>query len=215
MGGSALFTLTRPVTTYKVRGMVLKRRSPKTIRHHVHDFLWPRMGWIRTIKYYWKRIIRLRDDPSKISRGIAVGVGVCFIPLPGTHFIQAAVGGYLLRGNILAALIATWAGNPWTFPFMWWAAYAVGTYMFGVLGLPILEMPVDYSWHDLWVAARAHPFELVLPWVMGGYMLMLVTGLMVFYGVRPIVAAAQHRRIEAKVKRRHARHGHGHPGHGR
>jgi hypothetical protein len=173
------------------------------------------MGWRRTIKYYYKRIIRLRDDPSRITRGICVGACICFTPLPGTHFLQAVLWASIFRGNILAALVATWVGNPWTFPFMWWASYLLGSFVFNLLGVPTLELPDQFTWSDLWVAIKAHPWELVFPWVMGGYALMFLTWPFVYYTVRPLIVAAQSRRVEAKAKRRHARHGHGHPGHGR
>lgn len=177
----------------------------------MHNLVWPRMGWRRTIRYFKYRLIRLQDSPSKISRGICAGACVSFTPLPGTHFIQAAILAYLMRGNILAALIATWVGNPWTFPGMWYASYVVGMGLFHLLGLETAHLPDHFTLNDLWREIITHPGALVLPWVIGGYLLMAATWPAVYYTVRPLIRAAQHARAERRRKRHgHYKHGH-HP----
>ena len=45
------------------------------------------------------------------------------------HFILALIFAYLIRGNLIAALIGTVVGNPLTFPFIWGLIYQVGTYV--------------------------------------------------------------------------------------
>ncbi len=62
-----------------------------------------------------------------ISSGFACGSMVSFTPLLGLHFILAVIFAYLIRGNIIAALIGTVVGNPITFPFIWGMIYKIGT----------------------------------------------------------------------------------------
>jgi uncharacterized protein (DUF2062 family) len=49
---------------------------------------------------------RLPDSPERIARGVWAGVFVTFTPLFGMHFIVAALLAKLMKGNILAALMA-------------------------------------------------------------------------------------------------------------
>jgi len=64
-----------------------------------------------------------------ISSGFACGSMVSFTPLLGLHFILALIFAYLIRGNLIAALIGTVVGNPLTFPFIWGLIYKVGTFV--------------------------------------------------------------------------------------
>ncbi|WP_331274412.1 DUF2062 domain-containing protein [Pseudooceanicola algae] len=81
----------------------------------ISDFVWPRGGWARAFHYTKHRLRRLPDSPEKISRGIAVGIFTVFTPLFGLHFPFAAALALLVRGNVLAALLATFISNPLTF----------------------------------------------------------------------------------------------------
>ena len=73
----------------------------------------------RIISYYKLRLARLPDSNYAISSGFACGGMVSFTPLLGFHFVLAVIFAYLIRGNIIAALIGTVVGNPITFPFIW------------------------------------------------------------------------------------------------
>ena len=55
---------------------------------------------------------------------------VSFSPFIGFHFLLAILFAYLLRGNLIAALIGTFVGNPFTFPFIWIFIYKVGNIFF-------------------------------------------------------------------------------------
>ena len=81
----------------------------------IADFLYPRGGWTRAFHYVKHRVRRLPDTPERIARGIWAGVFTTFSPLYGLHFFIAAFIAWLLRGNIFAALLATFFGNPLTY----------------------------------------------------------------------------------------------------
>lgn len=95
--------------------MVFKRRVRRSFRDVFVQFFWPRGGWRRAFEYVKHRVRRLPDTPEKIARGVWAGVFVSFTPLFGLHFLTAALIAKLMRGNILAALLATFFGNPLTF----------------------------------------------------------------------------------------------------
>lgn len=155
---------------------MFKRRDPRSILQNIRELFWPSMGWTRAAAYTKHRIIRLSDTPQNIALGLAIGVAISFTPILGTHFIQAGLIAYLLRANFLAALIGTFAGNPWTFPFMWWAAMSFGSMLFGLFGLPAsVALPEHASLSVIWDLIQNDPLRIFFPWLLGGYLLGLLT----------------------------------------
>ena len=71
------------------------------------------------------------DQPHRIARGLAAGVFLSFTPLHGFHFIVAALVSLAIRGNVLAAFVGTFAGNPLTTPFIALAAVGLGRRLLG------------------------------------------------------------------------------------
>ena len=61
---------------------------------------------------------------------MAWGVAVSFTPLLGFHLIICYLGTWLMKGNLIAATVGTIIGNPWTFPFIFYLDYKVGTTIF-------------------------------------------------------------------------------------
>ena len=97
---------------------MFKRRETRSWLRAIAEFFYPRGGWRRAASYVGHRLRRLPDPPHRIARGIAAGVFVCFTPFFGLHFFMAAILAFLMQGNIVAALLATFFGNPLTFPFI-------------------------------------------------------------------------------------------------
>jgi hypothetical protein len=154
------------------------------------------MGWKRTLRYAQLRLIRIKDTTRAIATGLAFGAGISFVPLPGTHIITAIILTMLVRGNKLAALAGTLVGNPWTFPFMWWAAYKIGDKVFQMFGVPVLQMPAHFSWDDFVYEITAHPAELMLPWASGGIILMAFSW--------PVFYILSYRMVQ-NIRRKHRR----------
>lgn len=147
------------------------RRTKLHPLKRIREFLWPSMGWSRMLRYYECRLLRLKDSNASIARGLSFGAAISFTPLPGTHIIGAASLSWLTRSNVVASVLGTLVGNPWTFPLMWWGAYKVGNKLFSALGLPMRDMPDVFTWNHLVGEITAHPLELVIPWVTGGFIL--------------------------------------------
>ncbi len=98
--------------------MVFRRRTPPNLARRLQNLVLPPGGWLRAFSYLRHRLTRIPDAPHRIARGIACGVFASFTPLFGLHFFLAAGLALLIRGNVIAALIGTAAGNPLTFPFI-------------------------------------------------------------------------------------------------
>lgn len=146
------------------------------------------------MRYLLLRLLRIQDTTHKIALGLSMGVAISFIPVPGTHIVQAALFTWLLRGNVVASFIGTLAGNPLTLPLMWLAAYKVGAWFYAVIGLPIDQMPDHFTTAHLLEEVKS-PWGLLLPWVAGGYILMLASLIAGYAGFYWIVAKARHQRV--------------------
>ena len=84
----------------------------------------------RASLFYFLKLIRVKDSQDKLAIGFACGSMVSFSPFIGFHFLLAIIFAYILRGNIVASLIGTFIGNPFTFPFIWIFIYKVGNIFF-------------------------------------------------------------------------------------
>ncbi|MEM7569590.1 MAG: DUF2062 domain-containing protein [Pseudomonadota bacterium] len=112
--------------------MLFKRKKPLTLLMRIGAFLWPRAGIGRSIEYARHRLGRLPDTPHRLAAGFASGVACSFTPLIGFHFVLSALLSLVVRGNLVASAFGTFAGNPWTFPFIWWITYLVGSAISGI-----------------------------------------------------------------------------------
>jgi uncharacterized protein (DUF2062 family) len=108
---------------------MFKRRSNQPVHHRVGNLIWPQIGFRRSMTYVWHRVGRLHGTPHSIAGGFAAGAAVSFTPFVGGHFVLASLLAWLTRGNIVAGLLGTAVGNPWTFPFIWIWTYELGRRM--------------------------------------------------------------------------------------
>lgn len=198
--------------------MVFKRRDRRPILIVLREFLWPRGGWARAFEYVKHRLRRLPDTPQRISRGVWAGVFTAFTPFYGLHFFIAALLALLMRGNILAALISTFFGNPLTY-------IPIGVASLGT-GYALLDMPIDRSlfggrgsdcsigcrfsnaFSDLWYNFQAiftereanwrglSEFfdEIFWPYLIGGIIPGVIAATICYYLCLPIIGAYQKRR---------------------
>jgi uncharacterized protein len=114
---------------------VFRRRQPLTFFRSLRGFVWPRTGWRRAFVYYLKRLARLSGTPHAIAAGFACGLAISFTPLVGFHLLLGGLLALIVRGNLLAMVVGTLVGNPWTLPFMWLGGYEVGKLLLGAESL--------------------------------------------------------------------------------
>jgi len=199
--------------------VVFKRRRKRSYSQIVAEGIYPRGGWKRAAYYVLYRLRRLPDPPHKIARGVAAGVFVCFTPLFGLHFLLAALLTRLMRGNILASILATFFGNPLTFPFIAAISVDLGSWILGqeqAFHLSSLAAAFTDAFRELWFnlaalfsedAARwgnlRHFFHRVfLPYLIGGIGPGLLTAALAYMITRPVIAAYQRNRIR-RLKNRY------------
>ncbi len=201
--------------------MVFKRRDPKSWPRAVLDALWPRGGWSRAFQYVKHRMRRLPDSPERIARGVFAGVFASFTPFYGFHFFIAAGLATVMRGNVIASLMATFFGNPLTYVPIGVAALQTGHWLLGDRALA----PVDRSFGGKFVDAGADLKanflaiftdatadwshlsvfyeEIFFPYMVGGILPGIFFATLCYYLTVPLVRVYQARRkgmIKAKLE---------------
>jgi len=187
---------------------VFKRRTKRSWLTLIAHTFYPRGGWSRAFSYIGHRLRRLPDTPKKIARGIAAGVFVSFSPFFGFHFILAAIAAVFLRGNVLAAVLSTFFGNPLTFPLIATFNLELGHKILGRSAVYPLHGTVnafaDASvelWSNVaalftadvthWSSLEGFFNGVFLPYLVGGIGPGLVAGVVVYFLSYPVISAYQ------------------------
>ena len=195
---------------------MFKRRTKRSVAENVAEFIYPRSGWRRAGEYIAHRISRLSDTPHRIALGLACGVFVCFSPLFGLHFLYAALLALVVRGNVLAAIIGTFAGNPVTFPAIAAVCYRTGFWILGMGGAEtamdtfrdafrdayttgwsnVLAVfgPEPAAWGGVWNLGQS----IMLPYFVGGLVWGTVAAVAFYFVTRPLIQAYQKRRMKRR-----------------
>ena len=128
--------------------------------------------FLRFIKLQKYKITKIKDFPESVAIGIAWGVAVSFTPLLGFHLIICYLGTWLMKGNLIAATVGTIIGNPWTFPFIFYLDYKVGTTIF-------LER-IDF--YEFKISFFVEHFEdLFYPTLLGSFPIAVIMWFVTFY----------------------------------
>lgn len=198
---------------------MFKRRNKLTWLQSALHYMWPRGGWGRALSYMNHRIRRLPDTPEKIARGIFAGVLTAFTPFFGMHFIIAALLAKLMRGNIWAAIAATFVGNPLTYVPIAMISLKTGHFLLGTRFDPTAERTLTGKFvaaaDDFWLNFRAlftdtdanwnalaqFWHEVYYPYVVGSLIPGVLAGWLAYYLSVPVLRAYQKRR-RAKLRAR-------------
>ena len=180
------------------------------------EFVYPQGGFRRATRYVFHRMQRLPDQPHRIARGIFAGTFVNFPPLFGIQMLSAAGLAWVLRGNILAALLATFLSNPLTTPFIAMGSLKLGHWMLGI-DTPLSAEAIGDAfgragadlWHNLaalfgpgkmhWSGLSQFWSDVYVPYFIGALGPGIALSLLFYYVTIPLVAAYQNARA-AKFK---------------
>ncbi len=185
------------------------------------DFVYPRGGWTRAFHYVKHRVRRLPDSPERIARGIWAGVFAAFTPFYGMHFVVAALLSRVMNGNLLAALMGTFFGNPLTYVPIGVVSLQTGHWMLGSdagegvhrsfggkfvdagddlwQNFRAIFTPETADWHGL----RVFYDEVFFPYLVGGILPGIVCATACYILTVPVIRAYQKRRrglIKAKFQ---------------
>lgn len=205
--------------------MVFKRRNPRSYLEITRDFLYPKGGIRRAIRYVLHRMRRLPDKPHRIARGVFAGTFVNFPPVYGVQMLSAALLAYVLRGNIVAALLATFLSNPITTPFIAMGCLKLGHWMLGIeVPLDFLSVYAAFSqagvqlWHNFaaiftddiaqWDKLLGFFHYIFWPYVVGSILPGIVVSLIAYYISLPLIHAYQKlrsHRLRVAFEKRHAK----------
>lgn len=191
--------------------MVFKRRNPRPWHVALSETVYPRGGWWRAVMYVVHRLRRLPDPPHRIGRGVAAGVFISFTPLFGFHLIGATLIAWAIRGNIVAAILATFVGNPVTYPVFAYASVLLGHWLMGThTGLGMAEIVDTFKlasiefWdnikaiftpaHTRWGGMKSFFDALFLPDLIGSIPLGIIAAVGSHYLTLPLVDAYKKRR---------------------
>ncbi|AJE45318.1 DUF2062 domain-containing protein [Celeribacter indicus] len=201
--------------------MVFKRRDKLTPLKWVARSIWPKGGWSRSARYLQHRLHRLPDTPHKIARGVFAGIFAVFTPFYGLHFVIAYLLAKLARGNVIAALLATFVGNPLTYVPIGIVSLKMGHFILGTSFTEAHERSfagkfydaADDLWSNLvafftnqdmnWDALSRFVHEVFWPYLVGGILPGIAAGLAGYFVILPMIAAYQHRRrgrLKAKLE---------------
>lgn len=199
---------------------MFKRREQRSMSEVVSGWFYPPGGWRRAARYVAYRLRRLPDPAHKIARGIGCGVFVCFTPFYGLHFLMSAGLAWLIGGNVLAALLATFFGNPITFPIIATLAVEFGAWLLGRDAIPVHEIVSAFSFAsvEIWSNAAAiftadtmrweqlprFMTAVFWPYLVGGLAPGAVAGIAAYYVSNPLIRAYQRARV-ARLQRKVAK----------
>jgi len=200
--------------------VVFKRRDRRPIWKILADGLWPKGGWLRAAQYVRHRMHRLPGSPEMIARGIFAGVFTAFTPFYGLHFLFAGLLAWIMRGNIVAALLATFFGNPLTYVPIGFISLKTGYLLLGLehqddeVKRGLMGKFVDAG-SDLkdniwaWLTGAPHDWsrlvtfydEVFFPYMVGGLIPGIVAGTIAYYLSVPVIRVYKRRRADKLAKR--------------
>jgi len=194
---------------------VFRRRNKPSVLRRIGNLFWPEIGLLRWLRYVGHRVGRLPGTAYTVAAGLACGAAISMTPFVGFHFVLSALVAWLLGANIVAALIGTVVGNPWTFPLIWAGTYKVGNWLLGrhyAAGDPD-SIHFASIFGGLLRESLAFNLSYVIdvfgsllwPMVVGSIPTAILTWLIFYFPLRRLVAAYKHQRIVRRQRRRERR----------
>ncbi|MEQ1695860.1 MAG: DUF2062 domain-containing protein [Hyphomicrobiaceae bacterium] len=163
--------------------MLFQSRQTATLAQRARLLVWPRRSFSRSGRYVTKRMLRMKASPHKIAIGFAAGVFASITPLVGVQMVMAGAIAVILRGSIPAAMLATFVGNPVSWPLIWGATYAVGSVIIGQPGAAEAAAVLMPSNDPIW--------PILFAMLLGSIPIGLVSGAVSYGVVAQVMTAAQ------------------------
>lgn len=176
--------------------MLFRQRQPAGYMERMRTAMWPRRSFGRSLRYYAKRVLRVKAAPHAVAGGVAMGVFAGFLPFIGFQFLLAAALAWLSRTNILAALVGTIVSNPLTYPLIVVGTLELGQFLLGQHAADydvgeIADSLLTLDLTRLWL-------PLIKPMLVGAIPLGLLFSVL-FYGLTRWMIAVFHRQRRRRL----------------
>ena len=140
----------------------------------------------RASLFYFLKLVRVKDSQDKLAVGFACGSMVSFSPFIGFHFLLAVIFAYIFRGNIVASLIGTFVGNPFTFPFIWIFIYKVGNIFF--------KNDQNFSLELTFQNLYDQGYDILIPMLIGSLIVSIPVWLISYFTVKFLMSSFKKRK---------------------
>ena len=196
--------------------MLFKTRKNSNFISKVINFLWPKKGWKRIIKYISLRLKRLPGSPHNIALGFTFGVAAALTPLFGLHFLIGIFLAWLFRVSITASLIGNLFGNPWTFPFICLFNFKIGQFFYTTndkldINMKLLSNELSLLWNAIYklfiefsyieALTYLNQLKLIPPMLIGSLFSIIVVGVPCYFLSRLIITNYRNRiQLIKKIK---------------
>jgi uncharacterized protein (DUF2062 family) len=169
----------------------------------------------RVKKYFrhtYYKVVRQSGTPQSIARGMAVGVFIGFVIPVGFQVVAALIMAVPLKANKLVAVIGTFGSNHFTIPFIYPAQCYLGALcMLSPLSLSVINDDFKALLHEQsWAALKGLGAELLIPFLIGGLVLGVVSWPPTYYATYWMVVKYRAYRSERLRKNHPARAGDSH-----
>jgi len=141
----------------------------------------------RASLFYFLKLIRVKDSKDTLAIGFACGSMVSFSPFIGFHFFLAIIFAYILRGNIVASLIGTFVGNPFTFPFIWIFIYKIGNIFF--------KNDQNFSLELTFQSLFNQGYDILIPMMIGSLIVSIPIWFISYFTVKFLMTSFKRRKI--------------------
>lgn len=112
----------------------------------------------RWLRYTFLKVKRMKDNPQKLARGLALGVFLNFLPTFGMGIFIAIVVAKFLRANAFLACSAAFA-TKWCIPLLYALNLKVGQMLLGMPSETLMTIWAKISSLDLsGIIALGKPF---------------------------------------------------------
>ncbi|MGL5834171.1 MAG: DUF2062 domain-containing protein [Waterburya sp.] len=173
------------------------RRSRKN-QQHKHKYLRShRAGLGRQMRLVYLKLLRLRDKPEVVAKGLAVGVFTGCFPFFGMQSLLAFLLATVVRGSKVAALAGTWISNPLTSVPLYIFNYKIGKLLLGEGDrvLPPLNIESFAAFKEL-----GSIFAITL--LTGSFVVGMITGVITYFYALVILERLRDRAIRRRSIRR-------------
>ncbi|MEM8833553.1 MAG: DUF2062 domain-containing protein [Pseudomonadota bacterium] len=168
--------------------MLFKRRDKQSFLATIKNYLKASLSPKRTLIYLKHRILRMPHSTRDIALGLSSGIAISWTPTFGFHLIQCFIFCKIVKANFPAAAIGSVWGNPWTFPFLMWGSYVLGSFVVDILHLnQLIDLKTGFASDE----KEAFGIEAFFPTLIGGYLLAVLSIPIFYYIFYYLIKAAR------------------------